>query len=304
MARNKKELTPEQARRRLKWLVPLTVILTVVAFVGLGLHLTGVFDPERDFQKRALDDVTKLTEDSQRGVNTDNSEKAQNPDNVQWVALPESPFAGYFKSNDVGYQKSCVAHTKALIDVVERTYPFMSDTFLYPLAYAEDDTQGAVQGATLTTCPDTLLSGYYFVTDGVHNVVYTIHLNAQGGVQESDVSNLYTASGTSSILESLFRTVDANGNLDVSKYPAGWGTLAYLTPYQAVQQVYSDYRDIPSGVLYVTGDGSSEPTQDLTNLWSAWGTHPRPEVKFLKDSESNKLRGNDPTWFTELTSIR
>lgn len=295
--KDKRSLTPEQAKRRLYWLAPLTVILTVTAFVGLGLHLTGVFDPERDFQQRSLEKVNQLTEDSLRGVNTDNSEKAQNPDNEQWVALPGSPFADYFTSNKVGYQKSCVAHTKQLIDIVSSTYPFMSEDFLYPLAYAKESEDSTLE--PLTQCADTLLSGYYFVTDGVHNVVYTIHLDASGAVQESDVSNMFTASGDSSILESLFRTLDENGNPDMSKYPEGWGTLAYLTPYQPVQGgTVDDYRDIP-GILYVSGDN---PTQDLTNLWSVWGNHPRPEVKFLKDSESNKLRGNDPSWFTELTS--
>lgn len=301
MARKKKELTPEQARRRLYWLAPLTVIITVTAFVGLGLHLTGVLDPERDFQKRALDNVTKLTEDSLRGVATDNSEKAQNPDNTQWIALPSSPYADYFKSHQVEYQKSCVAHTKQLIDIVSNTYTFMSDTFLYPLAYAKD-TEGSTL-EPLTQCADTLLSGYYFVTDGVHNVVYTIRLNAQKAIQESDVSNMYTSYGNSALLESLFRGVDANGYLDVSKYPDGWGVAAYLTPYQPVQQTYTDYRDIP-GTLYVSGGSLDEPTHDLTNLWDVWGTHPRPDVVFLKDSESNKLRGNDPSWFTELTSTR
>lgn len=301
-------------RSTLIFLSVLSVILTSV--VGY-IYTLGW---EENAQKRNLDEVTRVTERSEAGVNKPKSSLPldfhRSSEDGGYVLYPlgvseaatSLPFDVSALVFPEEYFDSCLSLSNQVRDIVARKHPFLDTASLHLFGQISFDASSNTPG--VTGCPSTLQEGYYLVSNS-QSVLFLTHINSSSDqgtsldIAESSLLNVSNASP--GVFEALFRdskTLPDGSVVPVTApdLPDSWVTLTFnfsYGSYPSSESLLSSAKTspLPVNVVIVTEDTNSPDT--LPSVFSEFTS--KPVGLLLSLSDGSELINTNPRWWLSQT---
>lgn len=295
-------------RSTLIFLSVLSVILTSV--VGY-IYTLGW---EENAQKRNLDEVTRVTERSEAGVNKPKSSLPldfhRSPEDGGYVLYPlgvseastSLPFDASALVFPEEYFDSCLSLSNQVRDIVARKHPFLDTSSLHLFGQISFDASSNTP--EITGCPSTLQEGYYLISNS-QAVLFLTHLTTSLDLAESSLLNVSNASP--GVFEELFRgskTLPDGSVVPVTApdLPDSWVTLTFnfsYGSYPSSESLLSSAKTspLPVNVVIVTEDTNSPDT--LPPVFSEFSS--KPVGLLLSLSDGYELINTNPRWWLSQT---